>query len=115
MHMIPTQTQTQQFQALVELAWSAINPAQDKAVLSFYNRTDIDCENCLIIALNGVNQLKIYPIEGDWAGIEIHGWSPKLNSWVFAANYSDLKMAAANVVIGLMKLLIMQEFDQAKV
>lgn len=93
---------------MIQQGWtSAANPQH---VLDIYENTDAESREHLLFVLNGLNQLKLYPLKADWTVVEGYGvW----NQFHYSASYDDLRKVAAQIVLILLEVLVEAELELA--
>jgi len=99
---------SEQLRQLIQQVWASVVSPQH--VLGVYQNTDAESREHLLFVVNGINQLRLYPLEDDWTGVEGHGtW----NQFHYRASFDDLNKIAIQVVLILVEVLVKTELESS--
>jgi hypothetical protein len=98
----------EQLQQIIQQTWSSVVSPQH--TLDVYQGTDPEGREHLLFVVNGINQLRLYPLDDDWTGVEGHGtW----NQFHYRASFDDLNKIAVQVVLILIEVLVKTELESS--
>jgi hypothetical protein len=96
----------QQLQALIQQGWNSV--ANFRNTLLVYENTDPEGRECLLLVLNGINQMRLYPLDRSWRAVEGLGANGR---WRYTASHDEIEYIAIEIVGMLIARLLRDEWN----